>query len=117
MVDEERQDADEEQRRHEEQKQDVEFGVGVGELFCPEFDEILDDCGTNDYAVQRSVGQEQNEVFVVGESDTVIDPGAVMVHFQHTRLTGRAVMAAVGFDDLAVVAVSDRSSCSACIHR
>ena len=33
MVAEKWQDADEEQRRHEKQKQDVEFGVRVGQLF------------------------------------------------------------------------------------
>lgn len=42
--------------------------------YSPEFDKILDDCGTDDYTVQWSVSQEQNKVFVVWESNTVIDP-------------------------------------------
>lgn len=45
--------------------------------FCtygPEFDEILDDCSTNDDAVEWGVCQKQDKVLVVWEANTVIHP-------------------------------------------
>lgn len=43
--------------------------------YCPEFEEILDDCSTDHHTVECGVGQEQHKVFVVWESHTVIHPG------------------------------------------
>ena len=47
---------------------------GSFSTYCPEFDEILNDCSTNDYTVEWCVGQEQDEELVVWESNTVIHP-------------------------------------------
>ena len=46
---------------------------------------------------------EQNEVFSIVESDTVVDPGAVMVHVTDATLTNGTVMSAFGFDCTAFV--------------
>lgn len=42
--------------------------------YGPEFDEILDDCCTNHYTVEWRIGQKQDKVLVVWESNTVIHP-------------------------------------------
>ena len=54
----------------------------------------------------KHVDQQENEKFAIPKSDTVIDPGAVMVHVQHTSIAGGAVMAAFGLEYVAHETVS-----------
>ena len=41
---------------------------------------------------QKDVKQEQNEVFLVVITDTVVYPGAMMIHVSNTSLTNGTVM-------------------------
>lgn len=48
--------------------------------YGPEFDEILHNSGTDYDTVERCVGQEQDKVFIVGESDAVVHPETRQKH-------------------------------------
>ncbi len=41
------------------------------------------------------VDEKEDEVLAVPESNAVVDPGAVVVHVDHTAVADRAVMAAL----------------------
>lgn len=80
VVAEEGQNTDAEHGRHKKEKQDMEFGVSVWQLICPELYEILQHGGCNEQTVHQRVGQEEDEELVVGESNTVVHPGTMVVH-------------------------------------
>lgn len=44
---------------------------------CPELDEILQHGGSDEHAVNHGVGQEQDEVFIIGEAHAVVNPESV----------------------------------------
>ena len=44
---------------------------------CPELDEILQHSGSDEHTVNHGVGQEQDEVFIIGEAHAVVHPGSV----------------------------------------
>lgn len=55
---------------------------------------------------QKSIDKQIQEKLPVPESNTVIDPGTVVVHVQHASITCRAMVATVGLENIADEAVA-----------
>ena len=47
---------------------------------CPKLYEVLEDCGCDEKTVDQRVGQEQDEVFVVGEAHAIVHPESTFHH-------------------------------------
>ena len=60
--------------------------------------------GDNDYC-QFEVEEEQDEKFAVQEPDTIVYPGAVMIHIQYAFFTNRTVMATLRLNYMALWAI------------
>ena len=75
----------------------------------PEPEEILEGGEGNKHAVGEAVEEEQDEELVVVESDTVVDPGTVVVHLEHARAAHGAVVRAVWLHARALLAVPHRT--------
>ena len=52
--------------------------------YIPEGDKVLCDCRRDIQCVKNCIEQKQEKELVVCESNTVIHPWTVMVHFQNT---------------------------------
>lgn len=95
----------------------MELCLSVRQLICPKLDKVLQNSGGDVDAVQHGVRQKQHKELIVGESDTVINPGTMVIHFQDTFVAGGAVMASVWFNQLTSVTITDSSRACACIYR
>ena len=71
----------------------------------PEPEEILEGGEGNEEAVGEAVEEEEDEELVVVEGDTVVDPGAVMIHLENTGPADGAVVGPVRLDHGALLAV------------
>ena len=88
----------------------MEFSLSLGdgcilEAVGPKFHKVLQIATRQEDGVQQSVAQEQHEKLVIVEGHAVVDPGAMVVHFEDAGATDGAVMASIGLDSLTFVAV------------
>mmetsp|Transcript_61844 Transcript_61844/g.144857 ORF Transcript_61844/g.144857 Transcript_61844/m.144857 type:complete len:339 (-) Transcript_61844:101-1117(-) len=68
-------------------------------------DHSLCHCNSHEVAVQRRIEEQQEEIFVVVVSDTIVDPRAVMVHLQSAGAADSAVVSSVRLELAAPFAV------------
>lgn len=64
-------------------------------FYLPELDEERQGCEGDEDAVGEAVTEKEQEELVVGESNTVVHPGAVVVHLQDADPANTAVVAPV----------------------
>lgn len=56
------------------------------DTYHPKLEEILKNCGSNEYAVQHRVGEEKKEKLVVGKTNTVVNPERERNHKGQSRI-------------------------------
>jgi len=70
----------------------------------PEEDKIFQHGESYVKTIKKSIAEELNEKLVVGKVDAVIDPRAMMIHFQVADITDAAVVRSVRLDVLTLFA-------------
>lgn len=86
------------------------FGhAGVFETVRPEAYEVFQVAQGQVDGVEQGVSQEQHEELVIIEGHAVVDPRTVMIHFQYTSSADGTVMAAIRFNSLTLVTISEIS--------
>jgi len=68
-------------------------------------------------AIDPTIHQQQEEIFMVAEADAVVNPWAVVIHAQDARLAYSTVMSAVGFELSAPFTLSPPAGFCAFKHR
>lgn len=71
---------------------------GMPYRYFPELDEVGQRSKCNKDTVDECIAQEKDEKFVVCESNTIVDPRAVVIHFCNTHTTDTAMVTPVRLD-------------------
>jgi len=74
----------------------MEFsGVVVPEFSFPEKYKVFQHGECYIEAIKKSISQEENEEFVVGKVNAIVDPWAMVIHFTDTFVANAAMMSSV----------------------
>jgi len=106
VVPEQRGDADAEEDGDQEDEDHVVLGHPNTEGVRPELGKVPGGGGGDEGTVGQRVTQEEHEKFIVSESNTVVDPGTVVVHLEGAGLAHRAVVRSVWLYALALFTIS-----------
>ena len=117
VIEEERGDADGEHDGNEEEKEYVKAARLERLQLCPKFHKVLERRGRHIDAVGGRVAQKEDEELVVVVAHTIVHPWAVVVHFEHARLTNAAVVRTVGLDAFALVTEANAAAVGAIEQR
>lgn len=71
-----------------------------------DFAEVINHGEERDICDNEDVCEEQKEELAVPESHAVVYPRTMMIHVEYTPITGRAVMASLGLEDVAHQAIA-----------